>query len=409
MEASSFTDGTTLTTLLGDDLGVIVTADGDVQIQDATKLPQTNPVATVIQANNYADNGIVHSIDKVLLPQAALDVLDIDLRPTLQEWAAGTEDLSTLTSALDKAGLTDAIATLDTARVLAPNNDAFENLFDALGDDYSSLDDFDNDVEITLLSNILRYHVLTPVDASTDLVVGPATTLLEDNFVDVIADGTSFAFGDVTATTASTLTADIDAKNGVVDVIDKVLLPQEALDFLALLASDDLATTVTNTPQLSILTEALIATDLADTFADITNVQDTTATNYSYFKPATVFAPTDAAFNDLFDLLGTDYNGIADFDTDEELELLSSILLYHVLDGQVTSEDLTAGAQTTVSESTIDIISVVGTEDFVIGDATNDVNANIITADVFARNGVAHVVDKVLLSQSVISFINAME
>ena len=296
------------------------------------------------------------------------------------EWATGTDDLSILASAVEKAGLADAIAGLDTARVLAPNNQAFADLLDALGDDYSSLDDFDNDAEIALLSNILLYHVLPPVDGSIDLTVGPATTLLDDSFVDVTADGTGFAFGDATATTASTLTAGIDAKNGLVDIIDKVLLPQAALDFLALLSSDDLATTVIAAPDLSILEEALIATDLAGAFADVTNVQDDEATNYTYFRPATVFAPTDAAFNELFDILGADYTGIASFDTEEELELLTEILLYHVLAGK-----------------------------FVIGDATNDVNANITTPDVLARNGVAHIIDKVLLPKNAIDFINSME
>ncbi|MGS0527533.1 fasciclin domain-containing protein [Zobellia nedashkovskayae] len=391
------------------DLGVIVTEDGDVQIQDATKLAETNPVSNVTQANNYADNGIVHFVDKVLLPEAAIEALNFDTRPTLLEWAKGSDDLSLFAVALDTAGLAGAIMELDTARVLAPNDQAFEDLFDALGDDYNSFEDFDNEVEKSLLSEILKYHVLPPANASTDLVVGPAVTLLEDNLVEVSADGTGFAFGDATPTTASTITADIDAKNGVVDIIDKVLLPQSALDFIALLGSDDLATTVTSSPQLSILAEALTATDLADTFADITNVQDTTATNFSYFNPATVFAPTDAAFTDLFTALGPDYTSIASFDTDEEKELLSEILLYHVVAGKIASADLEAGMVTTVSENDIEIISVIGTDNFVIGDATNDVNANITTPDVFARNGVAHIIDKVLLPKSAIDFINDME
>jgi transforming growth factor-beta-induced protein len=409
IEASSFSDGATLTTVLGDDLSVIVTADGDVQLLDATKLSQTNPVSTVTQANFFADNGIVHIIDKVLLPQAAIDALNFDTRPTILEWATGTEDLSILASALEKAGLVDAIAGLDTARVLAPNNQAFQDLLDALGDDYSSLEDFDNDAEIALLSDILLFHVLPPANESTDLVVGPAVTLLEDNLVDVIANGVGFAFGDVTATTASIITSDIDAKNGFVDIIDKVLLPQAALDFIALLGSDDLATIVIDAAQLSILEEALIATDLVGAFTDATNVQDDTATNFTYFRPATVFAPTNAAFADLFDTLGTDYTSIADFDTDEEIELLSNILLYHVLASKIVSEDLEAGMATTVSERDIEIISVIGTSNFVIGDETNDVNANITTADILARNGVAHIIDKVLLPRSAIDFITAME
>lgn len=408
IEAGGFSDGTTLSTVLGDDLSVLVMEDGTVQIQDATKLPQTNPVSTVVQPNGFADNGIVHFIDKVLLPQAAIDALNIDLRPSIVEWAIGTEELSLLVSALDKAGLVDAIVALDAARVLAPNNQAFAELLATLGDDYNSLDDFDNEVEIALLADILTYHVLPVTDGSTDLIVGPATTLFTENFVDVTVESGGFAFGDATATTASTLTADIDARNGVVDIIDKVLLPQAALDFLALLGSDDLATIVVSSPQLSILEEALIATDLVGTFIDATNAPSSTATNFTYFRPATVFAPTDVAFADLLDSLGDDYTSIASFDTEAELELLSEILLYHVLAGQVASADLEAGMVTTASESDIEIISIVGTDNFVIGDATNDVNANITALDIFARNGVAHIVDKVLLPKSAIDFINSL-
>ncbi|MBD0778800.1 fasciclin domain-containing protein [Maribacter sp. ANRC-HE7] len=409
MEAASLSDGATLTTVLGDEISVIISEDGDIQLLDATKLPETSPVSTIVQSDGYAENGIVHFIDKVLLPQAAIDALDFDIRPTIIDWATGTDDLSLLASSIEKAGLTDAIAALDTARVLAPNNQAFADLLETLGDDYNSLDDFDNEVEIALLGEILLYHVLPPVDDSIDLTVGPATTLLDENFVDVTTAVGGFAFGDATADIANTITADIDAKNGAVDIIDKVLLPQAALDFSTLLDSDDLATTVTGAPQLSVLEEALIATDLAGAFVDMTNVQDDEATNFTYYRPATVFAPTDAAFEDLFNALGPDYTSIASFDTEEELALLSEILLYHVLAGKVVSEDLEAGVATTASEKDIEIISVVGTDNFVIGDATNDVNANITTPDVLARNGVAHIIDKVLLPKSAIDFIESME
>lgn len=408
LEASSFSDGTTVTTVQGGDLSVTVNDDG-VQLLDASGLPQTNPVSNVTQANIYADNGIVHIIDKVLLPQDAIAALNFDTRPTLVEWATGTDDLSSLVSALSKAGLVDAVAAIDTARVLAPNNDAFADLLDALGDDYADLDDFDNDAEIALLGDILLYHVLPPVDESIDLVAGARTTLLEDNTVNVSASGASFVFGDATAATAAIITGGIDARNGAVDIIDKVLLPQAALDFLALLASDDLATTVVNTASLSVLEEALIATDLVDAFVDATNEEDAEATNFTYFRPATVFAPSDAAFTALLDALGDDYTSIASFDTEAELELLSDILLYHVLAGRITSEDLAAGMATTASGSDIEIISVIGTDNFVIGDATNDVNANITIPDVLARNGVAHVIDKVLLPQSAINFINSLD
>ncbi|MGB3144784.1 MAG: fasciclin domain-containing protein [Maribacter sp.] len=409
VSSGQFTDASTQPTVLGDNLTIFVTADGTVQIQDATKVPQTNPVAIVGTADVEADNGIVHYINKVLLPQAAIDAFELDLTPSLLDYATGTDDLSILGAALAKAGLTDAIAALDTARVLAPNNDAFLDLLNTLGDDYNSLDDFDNDVEIALLTDILLFHVLPPANESTDLTVGPATTLLAENTVEVIADNGSFVFGDATGTNGTILTANIPASNGVADIIDKVLLPQAALDFLALLGSADLATTVIDAPQLSILEEALIATDLVGAFVDATNMADPDATNFTYFRPATVFAPSNDAFSDLFNALGADYNSIADFDTEDEIALLTDILLYHVINGKVTSDNLEAGMVTTLAERDIEIISVLGTDDFVIGDATNNINANIITPDVLSRNGVAHIIDKVLLPQSAITFINSME
>lgn len=406
IEASGFSDGQILTTVQGGTLSVAV--GEDVFILDASNLPETNPVSKVTQANFYADNGIVHVIDKVLLPQEAIDALDFDIRPTLLDWVTGTDDLSSLAAAAVKAGLVDAIAGLDTARVLAPNNQAFEDLFDALGDDYNELDDFDNSAEIELLGKILLYHILPPANGSTDLIAGPAVTLLDDSTVEVVDNVGIFEFGDVTGTNATIVTDGIDSKNGVVSIVDKVLLPQAAIDFIALLGSDDLATTVVNAPSLSTLEEALIATDLVGAFVDATNMEDEEATNFTYSRNATVFAPSNAAFSDLFDALGPDYTSIASFDTEEELELLSNILLYHVVAGKIASADLEAGTLTTLSEKDIEVISVVGSENFVIGDATNDVNANITTPDVYARNGVAHIIDKVLLPQTAITFIDSL-
>lgn len=418
--AGDLTEGTTLATVQGDELTVTVSEDGTIQLLDASKLPQTNPVSNVTNTNPDAANGIIHFIDKVLLPQEAIDALGIDIRPSILDWGKATEDLSLLVEALDKVGLEGIIEDLDSATVLAPTNQAIEGLFDALGDDYNSLEDFDNEAEIALLRDIMRYHILP---ASADLTAGQTETALEENSVGVIAVSGGFEFGDATGTNAGTLTADIDAKNGSVQIIDKVLLPQAALDFKATLESDDLTTVVANEAQLSALEEALIATELVDAFADVTNgsfVQGedekdedfqkrSTPSNYTYFKPATVFAPTDAAFNDLFSALGDDFTGIDSFDTEDELALLKEILLYHVVPGKVASADLTAGNVTTVAESDIEIIASVGNGNFVIGDATNDINANIVTSDVTARNGVAHIVDKVLLPESAIAFIQSLK
>lgn len=425
-DIADLTDGKKLTAVAGGDLTVTSTVDGDnrtVQILDATKEEQTNPVSSIQGTLNYASNGIVHIVDKVLFSQDAIAALQIDTRPSILDWATSTNDLIVLVAALQKAGLVDTIAGLEESTVLAPNNAAFTTLLEDLGPDYNSLDDFDNDAEIAFLADILKYHVLPVRVGSDELTAGPVETALKDNMVEVVAEGGTFTFGDTSGTNASIVRADIDGKNGFIHIIDKVLVSQAAVDFLTNLGSADLATIVGRTPELSILEEALIATDLADTFLDATNesfvqIKDEkdedfesrrTPANFTYFKPATVFAPSNAAFMELLGLLGDDYTSIASFDTEEEKAVLKEILLYHVVPGKITSADLTAGAVTTASGGDIEIIQAFGTGTFTIANASNNVVANLDAPDVFARNGVAHVIDKVLLPENAIIFARSLD
>ena len=423
-EAGVLTDGLALPTAFEGSLNV--DKDGDaISVSGDSKMPNNTLRGNVVLSNNRPTNGVVHIIDRVLLPQSAIDAIDFDTRPTLLDYAVTSDNLTTLVAALTKTGLVGTIGGLKAANVLAPTNDAFGDLLEALGDDYNSLDDFDNDFEMALLSNILTYHVLPAAEGEEAVLVeGTAATAFSGNTVDVIANGDGFAFNDATAVNANTIVANLEAKNGFAQVIDKVLLPQAGLDFIALLASDDLADLVIATPTLSILEEALVAAELVTPFVDDTNesfVQGAeeeddafetrrTPANFTFFKAATVFAPSDDAFGEFFDLLGDDYNSIADFDTDDEKALLTEILLYHVLEGEVTSDALANGMSATLlADSSIEIIKVVGSDNtFVIGDESNQPNANIVAADVQARNGVAHVIDKVLLPQSAVNFIEAL-
>ncbi|MCG2463008.1 fasciclin domain-containing protein, partial [Flavobacteriaceae bacterium F89] len=105
------------------------------------------------------------------------------------------------------------------------------------------------------------------------------------------------------------------ASNGVVHIIDKVLLPQEALDALGM-NKPNIVELAQSVPDLGLLVDALIQAD-----AGLVEV-------LSGDGPFTVFAPTNAAFADLLDQLGADYNSLADFDTADEKALLAKILTY---------------------------------------------------------------------------------
>ncbi|MFL2958255.1 MAG: fasciclin domain-containing protein, partial [Candidatus Thalassarchaeaceae archaeon] len=165
----------------------------------------------------------------------------------------------------------------------------------------------------------------------------------------------------VTVSGATVTLADVPASNGVIHVIDTVLMPPADLV--------DVPATAISTGIHTSLVAALTAADLVSALqAD---------------GPFTVFAPTD----DAFAAAGID---LASFDTDEEIATLADILTYHVVSGQVMSTDLTDGMTATALNG--DELSFTVTTD-----AVTVSGATVTLADVPASNGVIHVIDTVLM------------
>jgi len=273
---------------------------------------------------------------------------------TIVEVAQGIPELSTLVDAIVAAGLADALSGDGPFTVFAPTNAAFNKL------DPEVL----NNIIATpsLLTALLQYHVVSGEVSSGDLTNGPVQTLLSGQTVDVNISG-----GMVTLNGSSNVTtADVDASNGVIHIIDEVLIPE---DFYSM----TLAMIVAGSPDHTILLSALAKPELAGLLAA---ASDPTA-------DLTVFAPTDAAFEGVLVALGKE--SIDDI----PVELLNEIVTYHILGGAVTSDQLSNGDVETLlpGESvTVDIT-----------DGVKINNANVTTADLKAVNGVAHVVDAVLL------------
>ena len=153
---------------------------------------------------------------------------------------------------------------------------------------------------------------------------------------------------------------DIMSANGVVHVLDGVLLPNETVVDVAI---DN---------GFSTLASAVITAELMPALTDP-------------FVFYTVFAPTNDAFDALAEALDTDLAGIL------ALPNLADVLLYHVVAGEVESTDLVNGPVPTLNGSDI---SVDLTSGVMINDAT------VTTADVFSDNGVVHIIDGVLLPPS---------
>ncbi len=176
---------------------VAISAEGAAQINGAA----------VVLADVQATNGTVHVIDQVLLPPTVADMAGL----------AGLTELLTVVGAAAPVGDTpvaEALGTLAPITVFAPTNDAF-----------AAISDVAESLTPEQVRDVLLYHVVggdAPV-LSGDLTDGEVPTLLEAN-VTITADPPTVA-GAGNDTPSNVVTADIDVTNGVVHVIDQVLLP----------------------------------------------------------------------------------------------------------------------------------------------------------------------------------------
>jgi transforming growth factor-beta-induced protein len=294
--------------------------------------------AQVTAVDLFAANGVVHVLNNVVLPAETVADVAID------------NGFTTLVTAVVQAELLPALTNpLSDLTVFAPNNAAFEDLADEAGITIAEL------LGIPELAEILLYHVLgtgVPSSAVTNgAIVQPLSTL---NTLKL----TKTTSGNVYVNQAEVIAADITAFNGIVHVLDEVVLPIETVADLAI------------NNGFSTLVSAVVKAELLPALSEP-------------FSQYTVFAPTNQAFDNLAAALNTDINGLL------ALPDLTDILLYHVLDEAVFSTQLVAGPVETLSGEDV-IVSLTGG-----GVKIND--ANVVLADVEADNGIAHVLDKVLL------------
>jgi uncharacterized surface protein with fasciclin (FAS1) repeats len=232
--------------------------------------------------------------------------------PDIVETAVSAGNFTVLVEALQTAGLVDALKGAGPFTVFAPTDAAFVALLDNLGVTTAELLARDD------LADILKYHVLSGSSVmSADLAATQDVTTLEGSTLTVTKDGST-----VMAGSASVSTADISCSNGVIHVIDSVLLPP---------VIPDIVETAVSAGNFTVLVEALQTAGLVDALKGA--------------GPFTVFAPTDAAFTALLDSLGV---------TKAELlarDDLADILKYHVLSGSsVMSADLAAAQDVTTLE-----------------------------------------------------------
>jgi transforming growth factor-beta-induced protein len=315
--------------------GQVATAEGSTVTIDIDGAAPTVNGVSVVAADIEVANGVIHLVEGVLLPE--FDIV---------ETAILTAETGTLASVVAAGGLVETLQGDGPFTVFAPVNSAF----DALGS-FTVLELLDPS-NIAILQDILTYHVVPGAVLSSALSDGATAATVE---------GGSLTFdlsGDTPKVNGANIVAtDIEVANGVIHLIDGVLL--ESLDVVQ---------RAVITEQTQTVAAAVVAGGLVETLQGD--------------GPFTVFAPVQVAF----EALGTDKLEV--LLAEENQALLQKILTYHVVSGAVYSTDLANGTVTTVqgSDVTIDID----------GDAPTVNGAAVVAADIQVANGVIHLIDGVL-------------
>jgi len=334
--------------------------------------------------------GILIVVVLLAIPTFAQDdatIADIVVASTEAE----TPEFTTLLAAVSAAdpGILEALTNPEAElTVFAPTDAAFATLAEALGEE--AFNEILSEEGTPRLNEILLYHVLGAVVGSADVVAGLEGAEADDmgavSFPAVTLSGQTFDVAGTMGEEAIDLMAgitiaeanlvlemiDIEAANGVIHVIDAVIVPE-----LRTIADIVVELTEAETPEFTTLLTAVGAADpavlelLADPTAEVT-----------------VFAPVDAAFAAV--------DGLDDIVADTAL--LTTILQYHVFAGTVYSfqlGDLVDDMGTAVitmadgSEATITVSDM--------GVMINEANVVLELVDIEASNGVIHVIDAVIV------------
>ncbi|MEZ4932356.1 MAG: fasciclin domain-containing protein [Saprospiraceae bacterium] len=271
---------------------------------------------------------------------------------SIVEIATSDAQFSILVSALDRVGLVSVLEGDGPFTVFAPTDAAFQ----ASGIDLNALSDAE-------LTEVLLYHVLGAEVKSTDIATGQtyattaATTGPNNSQLSILIEKST---GVKINNSANVTTADVDATNGVIHIVDQVILP---LDIVGHAAANSNFTSLVST--------------LGAASGDLVNV-------LSGAGPFTVFAPLNSAF----DAIATVTAGL---DADQ----LAKVLTYHVASGNVRSSGLSDGMSIpTVNSESITVSIDAGV---VTLTDTNGGTSKVLLTDVQATNGVIHVIEQVLI------------
>ncbi|WP_040302473.1 fasciclin domain-containing protein [Algoriphagus machipongonensis] len=299
----------------------------------------------------------------VMVGFTSCDDDDDDMTPepeNLVEVIDGDPDFMILSSAIAEAGLEGALSGTGPFTVFAPNDAAIEAYI--LNNSLTPADLLSN----AELADILSYHVVSGSVMAADVTAGSVSNLTSDPFfVSIDPSGSVWINGNT-----EVIATDQMASNGVIHTLDYIITPPTQS-----IAEIAVESTTAATPEFTQLVAALTRAGLVD------------AVSGGFEDNLTVFAPTDAAFEALYETLGVD--GVDDID----LDLLTSVLQYHVVPSRAFSQDLRDGASLpTLLEGeslTVDLPGLMINESSLVPSMLN----------IHATNGVIHVIDQVIIPE----------
>jgi transforming growth factor-beta-induced protein len=298
-------------------------------------------------------------------------------------------EFTVLLDAAEEAGLVPVLEENGPFTVFAPTDAAFQRLLTDLSIEPETLF-----ADYEFLLRVLLYHIVPgTLDAASLTALGEVelATVLPGASIGLTTDA------GVAVDAAPVVGTDIMAANGVIHIIDGVLIPAEEEGHLETLLTELPETTLAdlitaraedNDAQVRQFANLLLAAHSAE-------LVDALATG----GPFTLFAPTDAAFATFLAA-----NGLTLADLDDNAELLTEILQYHLVPGALLAEDVlaldNAYAGTLLPGQTLHIVAI--TEENAEGEAVIDVTVNgaaidLTLVDLLGENGVIHAIDAVLV------------
>ncbi|KTF86259.1 hypothetical protein cypCar_00033872 [Cyprinus carpio] len=213
--------------------------------------------ARIIHGNQVATNGVVHVIDRVIsvVSQTIKDVIE------------SNDDLTSLNTAALSSGLLGQLAEPGHYTLFAPTNEAFENL------DSDVLERLMSDT--TVLQALLKYHLLNSVQCSEAIMAGSVYGTLEGSNIEIGCDGESLTVNGI----KMVLKKDIVTSNGVIHLINQVLMPDSAKQVMELIGKSqsifsDMVSELGLSAAMQSETEYTILAPLNGAFSDETMSMD---------------------------------------------------------------------------------------------------------------------------------------